>query len=70
LKRYGLISKRYKVFSKSKLISWGRKFWIVIAGNWITLTIEDVEITSQDIEGWLVANQTEHGCTWYYNHQN
>ncbi|MEY4012589.1 MAG: hypothetical protein RIT22_1713, partial [Bacteroidota bacterium] len=28
----------------------------VIAGNTVSLTIEDVEITSQDIEGWLVAN--------------
>jgi isoleucyl-tRNA synthetase len=28
----------------------------VIAGKSITLTIEDVEISSQDIEGWLVAN--------------
>ena len=29
---------------------------IVIAGNTVTLTLEDVEISSQDIEGWLVAN--------------
>jgi isoleucyl-tRNA synthetase len=29
---------------------------VVIAGKSITLTIEDVEISSQDIEGWLVAN--------------
>ena len=29
---------------------------IVIAGNTVILSIEDVEITSQDIEGWLVAN--------------
>ena len=29
---------------------------IVIAGNDVILTLEDVEITSQDIEGWLVAN--------------
>jgi hypothetical protein len=35
------------------------KHCIVIAGNAsINLTLEDVEI-SQDIEGWLVANQTE-----------
>jgi isoleucyl-tRNA synthetase len=29
---------------------------IVISGNTITLSQEDVEISSQDIEGWLVAN--------------
>ena len=28
-----------------------------INGKNITLGLEDVEITSQDIEGWLVANQ-------------
>jgi isoleucyl-tRNA synthetase len=31
---------------------------IVIAGNNVILTLEDVEITSQDIEGWL-PTQTE-----------
>ncbi|WP_457618516.1 isoleucine--tRNA ligase [Lutibacter sp.] len=30
---------------------------IKIAGNIVNLTIAEVEITSQDIEGWLVANQ-------------
>ncbi len=30
---------------------------IVINGKNITLAIDDVEITSQDIEGWLVANE-------------
>jgi isoleucyl-tRNA synthetase len=29
---------------------------VVIGGKTLTLTIEDVEISSQDIEGWLVAN--------------
>jgi isoleucyl-tRNA synthetase len=29
---------------------------IDLSGNSITLTKEDVEISSQDIEGWLVAN--------------
>jgi isoleucyl-tRNA synthetase len=29
---------------------------IVISGNSVTLSKEDVEISSQDIEGWLVAN--------------
>jgi isoleucyl-tRNA synthetase len=30
---------------------------VVINGKSITLGLEDVEITSQDIEGWLVANE-------------
>ena len=29
---------------------------IVITGKTVNLSLEDVEITSQDIEGWLVAN--------------
>jgi isoleucyl-tRNA synthetase len=29
---------------------------IVISGNSLTLSLEDVEISSQDIDGWLVAN--------------
>ncbi|AMC11105.1 isoleucine--tRNA ligase [Lutibacter profundi] len=33
------------------------KIPIEIAGNIVNLTIAEVEITSQDIEGWLVANQ-------------
>jgi isoleucyl-tRNA synthetase len=28
----------------------------IVGGKSITLTMEDVEISSQDIEGWLVAN--------------
>jgi isoleucyl-tRNA synthetase len=31
---------------------------VEINGNAIILTLEDVEITSSDIEGWLVANQS------------
>ena len=31
---------------------------ITVNGNDITLTLADVEITSKDIEGWLVANQS------------
>ncbi|WP_274474239.1 isoleucine--tRNA ligase [Mangrovimonas aestuarii] len=30
---------------------------VEISGKYITLELEDVEITSQDIEGWLVANE-------------
>jgi isoleucyl-tRNA synthetase len=32
---------------------------MVIGGKIITLTMEDVEISSQDIEGWLLLIQTE-----------
>ncbi|MBT8265764.1 MAG: isoleucine--tRNA ligase [Bacteroidia bacterium] len=32
-------------------------FDVVISGKNITLYLDDVEITSQDIEGWLVANE-------------
>jgi len=32
------------------------KISVDINGNFVDLTIEEVEITSQDIEGWLVAN--------------
>ncbi|GAK75123.1 isoleucyl-tRNA synthetase [Nonlabens ulvanivorans] len=31
---------------------------VEVNGNAIILTLEDVEITSSDIEGWLVANQS------------
>jgi isoleucyl-tRNA synthetase len=37
---------------------------IVISGKAVTLSLEDVEITSQDIEGWLAANANGiTGCT-------
>jgi isoleucyl-tRNA synthetase len=57
LKRHGFDFQRYTGFSADKinqLESNGHR--VVIAGKSITLTIEDVEISSQDIEGWLVAN--------------
>jgi isoleucyl-tRNA synthetase len=59
-KDMGLISKEIQVFQLeiNQLESNGT-IEVVIAGKSITLTIEDVEISSQDIEGWLVANQTE-----------
>jgi isoleucyl-tRNA synthetase len=53
-----LILKRYKTFSAEKInqlrvMNCRCCYW------WcITLTVEDVEISSQDIEGWLVI-QTE-----------
>lgn len=39
---------------------------IVIAGKEVTLSLEDVEITSQDIEGWLVANSNGIISIGYY----
>jgi isoleucyl-tRNA synthetase len=57
-KDMGLISKEIQGFSKEQIAQLDKEgsLDIVIAGNNVTLTIEDVEITSQDIEGWLVAN--------------
>ncbi|MFV8341428.1 isoleucine--tRNA ligase [Flavobacterium sp. XS2P39] len=57
-KDMGLISKEIQGFSKDQISQLDKEgsLNIVIAGNNVTLTLEDVEITSQDIEGWLVAN--------------
>ncbi|MCW2118296.1 isoleucine--tRNA ligase [Flavobacterium sp. 7A] len=57
-KDMGLVSKKIQVLSNDEINQLERSgsFVIEIAGNNITLTLEDVEITSQDIEGWLVAN--------------
>ncbi|MBE0390648.1 isoleucine--tRNA ligase [Flavobacterium sp. PL002] len=57
-KDMGLIAKQIQGFSADQINEIEAKGAIetVIAGNSITLTLEDVEITSQDIEGWLVAN--------------
>jgi isoleucyl-tRNA synthetase len=57
-KDMGLISKEIQVFSQEQIneLDKNDSISIVIAGKSITLTLEDVEITSQDIEGWLVAN--------------
>ncbi len=57
-KDMGLISKEIQGFSSDQINELEREgtLAIVIAGNTVSLTIEDVEITSQDIEGWLVAN--------------
>ncbi|MFV5687529.1 isoleucine--tRNA ligase [Flavobacterium sp. ZT3R25] len=57
-KDMGLISKGIQGFSKEQISQLDKdgSLDIVIAGNNVTLTLEDVEITSQDIEGWLVAN--------------
>jgi isoleucyl-tRNA synthetase len=57
-KDMGLISKEIQNFSSEQinLLDKEGNISIVIAGKDVTLSLEDVEITSQDIEGWLVAN--------------
>ena len=57
-KDMGLISKEIQGFSPDQINELEQQgtLAIVIAGNTVSLTLEDVEITSQDIEGWLVAN--------------
>jgi isoleucyl-tRNA synthetase len=57
-KDMGLISKKIQDLSQEKINELDRNGLLIIdlSGNSITLTKEDVEISSQDIEGWLVAN--------------
>jgi isoleucyl-tRNA synthetase len=57
-KDMGLIAKEIQKLSNGQInqLDKAGTIDIVIAGNSITLSLEDVEITSQDIEGWLVAN--------------
>ncbi len=57
-KDMGLISKEIQSFSAEQINELDKQgtLDIVISGNNVTLSLEDVEITSQDIEGWLVAN--------------
>jgi len=57
-KDIGLISKSINDFSQEQINQFEREgsLPLVIAGNSINLSLEDVEISSQDIEGWLVAN--------------
>ena len=57
-KDMGLVSKEIQNLTKEQINLFDKKgnLDIVIAGNTVTLTLEDVEISSQDIEGWLVAN--------------
>ncbi|HLF50785.1 isoleucine--tRNA ligase [Flavobacterium sp.] len=57
-KDMGLISKEIQGFSQEQISQLERdsEISVIIAGKSITLTLEDVEIASQDIEGWLVAN--------------
>jgi isoleucyl-tRNA synthetase len=57
-KDMGLISKEIQGFSQEQIAEIERngEIAIVISGNSVNLTTQDVEISSQDIEGWLVAN--------------
>ncbi|MGO4905403.1 isoleucine--tRNA ligase [Flavobacterium sp. W20_MBD1_R3] len=57
-KDMGLISKEIQGFSKEQIAQLDKEgsLNIIIAGNNVILTLEDVEITSQDIAGWLVAS--------------
>jgi len=57
-KDMGLISKEIQNFSQEQINELDKSgaLDIVISGKSINLTSEDVEISSQDIEGWLVAN--------------
>jgi isoleucyl-tRNA synthetase len=57
-KDMSLIFKEIQILSPEKInqLESNGTLELVIAGKSITLTIEDVEISSQDIEGWLVAN--------------
>jgi len=57
-KDMGLISKEIQGFNQEQINQLDKEgnLTLVISGNSLILTLEDVEITSQDIEGWLVAN--------------
>ncbi|NHM06043.1 isoleucine--tRNA ligase [Flavobacterium sp. CYK-4] len=57
-KDMGLISKQIQSFSQEQInqLDTLGVLNIEISGNTITLSQADVEISSQDIEGWLVAN--------------
>jgi len=57
-KDIGLISKEIQSLSAEKIAQFDKEgtLTVVIAGNSVILSLEDVEISSQDIEGWLVAN--------------
>ncbi len=57
-KDMGLVSKEIQAFTQEQIaaIDANGELDIVVSGKSITLTAEDVEISSQDIPGWLVAN--------------
>jgi isoleucyl-tRNA synthetase len=57
-KDMGLIAKEIQSFSQDQINELDKlgELTISTSGKSITLTVEDVEISSQDIPGWLVAN--------------
>lgn len=57
-KDMGLISKAIQSFAQEDIAAFERQgfYSIEISGNSIILALDDVEISSQDIPGWLVAN--------------
>ncbi|PZX95175.1 isoleucine--tRNA ligase [Flavobacterium aquariorum] len=57
-KDMGLISKEIQNLTAEQISQFDKEgtLTVVIAGNSVILSLEDVEISSQDIEGWLVAN--------------
>jgi isoleucyl-tRNA synthetase len=57
-KDMGLISKEIQNFSQEQIteIDKNGNIDVEVSGKSVNLTLEDVEITSQDIPGWLVAN--------------
>lgn len=57
-KDIGLISREIQSFTQEQINTLDSEgsFTLVLSGNSITLSLEDVEISSQDIPGWLVAN--------------
>lgn len=57
-KDMGLIAKEIQAFSASQINELDKEgsINIVVGENTVILSLEEVEISSQDIEGWLVAN--------------
>ena len=57
-KDMGLIAKEIQSFTQEQIneLDKAGELTITSSGKSITLTVEDVEISSQDIPGWLVAN--------------
>jgi isoleucyl-tRNA synthetase len=57
-KDMGLIAKEIQSFTQDQIneLDKAGELTITSSGKSITLTVEDVEISSQDIPGWLVAN--------------
>jgi len=57
-KEMGNVAKAIQDFSQEQIAEMEKnnEVSLEISGNSVILTIEDVEISSQDIEGWLVAN--------------